>query len=82
MELGEIRYALNRIQMEYTEMSEMRLTRSQVSRLLGLPIDACEVALASLVQSGFLVRDGDGTFLRGSSSADRSASRAPLARAV
>ncbi len=82
MELGDIRYALTRIQMEYTEMSEMRLTRSQVCRLLGLPVEACEVALASLVQSGFLVQNGDGTFLRGSSVADGGASRAPLARAV
>ncbi len=82
MELGDIRYALTRIQMEYTEMSEMRLTRRQVCRLLGLSVDVCDVALASLVQSGFLVQNGDGTFLRGSLVQDRGASRAPLARAV
>lgn len=67
MELADIRQALTRIQMEYTEMPEMRLTRAQVRRLLNLPVESCEVALASLVQSGFLAQAGDGAFLRASS---------------
>ena len=66
MELSDIRHASTRIQMEFIEMPEMRLTRVQVRRLLNLPLDACEVALASLVQSGFLAQTADGAFLRGS----------------
>lgn len=66
MELADVRAALNRIQSEYTEMPEMKLTEHQVCRLLGLPPDACDVALATLVQAGFLVQTRDGAFLRGS----------------
>jgi hypothetical protein len=67
MELANIRYALTRIQMEYIEMPEMKLTLAQVRRLLDLPIDDCEVALATLVQSGFLKQASDRGFLRGAS---------------
>jgi hypothetical protein len=67
MELVDIRYALTRIQMEYIEMPEMRLSRAQVRRLLNLPSESCDVALAALVQSGFLVQSNDGAFLRGAS---------------
>ena len=63
MELSDIRQAMTRIQMEFIEMPEMRLTRAQVRRLLNLPLDPCEVALASLVQSGFLAQTADGAFL-------------------
>jgi hypothetical protein len=34
-------------------------------RLLNLPVDACEVALATLVDTGFLVQRADGAFVRG-----------------
>ena len=64
MELADVRAALKRIQMEYTEMPEMKLTVQQVRRLLDLPSDACDVALATLVHAGFLVRSRDGAFLR------------------
>ena len=67
MELANIRYAMTRIQMEYIEMPEMKLTLAQVRRLLNLPIDDCEVALATLVQSGFLRQASDSAFLRGAS---------------
>jgi hypothetical protein len=65
MDLAEIREALHRIRMEYVEMPEMKLTLAQMRRLLNLPADVCEVALASLVDSGFLVRRPDGAFVRG-----------------
>jgi hypothetical protein len=65
MELADIREALHRIRMEYVEMPEMKLTLAQMRRLMNLPIDACEVALATLVDSGFLVRRQDGAFVRG-----------------
>jgi hypothetical protein len=65
MELVEIREALDRIRMEYVEMPEMKLTLGQMRRLMNLPVDACEVALATLVDTGFLVRRSDGAFVRG-----------------
>jgi DNA-binding IclR family transcriptional regulator len=65
MELAHIREALHRIRMEYVEMPEMKLTVAQMRRLMNLPIDTCEVALATLVDSGFLVRRRDGAFVRG-----------------
>ena len=65
MELEDIREALHRIRMEYVEMPEMKLTVAQMRRLMNLPIDTCEVALATLVDSGFLVRRQDGAFVRG-----------------
>jgi len=65
MDLADIREALHRIRMEYVEMPEMKLTLAQMRRLLNLPADVCEVALASLVDSGFLVRRADGAFVRG-----------------
>jgi DNA-binding IclR family transcriptional regulator len=65
MELADIREALHRIRMEYVEMPEMKLTVAQMRRLLNLPMDSCEVALATLVDSGFLVRRRDGAFVRG-----------------
>lgn len=46
-------------------MPEMKLTLAQMRRLMNLPIDSCEVALAALVDSGFLVRRKDGAFVRG-----------------
>ena len=64
MELVDIRQALIRIQMEYIEMPEMKLTLMQTRRLLNLPLEACEVALASLVESGFLIQSQSGAFLR------------------
>ncbi len=82
MELADVGYALTRIQMEYTEMPEMRLTRHQVRRLLNLPLDACDVALASLVESGFLAQTGDDVFLRGTSLRARGLAQNALARAV
>lgn len=64
MELADVRMAMSRIQSEYAEMPEMKLTVDQVCRLLVLPADACRVALATLVQAGFLQQARDGSFLR------------------
>jgi hypothetical protein len=65
MELADIREAIHRIRMEYLEMPEMKLTLAQMRRLMNLPVDSCEVALATLVDTGFLVRRQDGAFVRG-----------------
>jgi hypothetical protein len=64
MELLGIRHALTRIRLEYTHVPGMRLTRPQVQRLLNLPGDACEVALAALIHSRFLCVDAEGFYRR------------------
>jgi DNA-binding IclR family transcriptional regulator len=46
-------------------MPEMKLTLAQMRRLMNLPVDSCEVALTTLVDTGFLVRRQDGAFVRG-----------------
>ena len=56
-----------RIQMVFTEMPEMRLTRDQVRRLLTLSTDACDRAVSSLLQNGFLVESVDGVLARATS---------------
>ena len=50
--------------MEYVEMPEMKLTLRQTRRLFNLSTDACAVALATLVDVGFLVQSREGAFLR------------------
>jgi hypothetical protein len=65
VERQDLRHAVTRIRLEYTQMPELRLTREQVRRLLDLTPDTCEVALATLVQSGFLVKSDAQQFLRG-----------------
>jgi hypothetical protein len=72
MTIREVPDVRLRIQMAFMEMPEMRLTRAQVRRLLDLPADVCEGALAALVQSGFLTESLDGALARGTS---RSAAR-------
>ena len=66
MTLTDVVDAQTRIQMAFMEMPEMRLTRAQVRRVLNLPPDACEDALAVLVSSGFLIESLDGALARGS----------------
>jgi hypothetical protein len=55
---------INRIRMEYGEMPDLKLTSAQARRLWNLSDDSCDAALADLVQSGFLYRTRDGSFLR------------------
>jgi len=55
---------LNRIQLEYLEMPDMKLTLPQAGRLWSLRLDVCHRALQLLVDRGFLVRSRDGGFLR------------------
>jgi hypothetical protein len=53
-----------RIQVEYIEMPDLKLTFAQVGRLCDLPKDVCETAIASLVDSGFLTTSTTGSILR------------------
>lgn len=64
MNLADVSDARIRIQIEFIGMPEMRLRREQVRRLLGLQPEPCDIALASLVESGFLTQSTDGIFLR------------------
>ena len=54
--------AVARIQAEFTEMPDLRLTRWQVERLCDLPQDLCEAALAALVRTGMLSETREGMF--------------------
>jgi len=83
MTIKDIPDARTRIQIAFMEMPEMRLTRAQVRRLLNLSTDACERALAVLVQSGFLTESLDGALARGTStSAAAALHRESTARAA
>jgi hypothetical protein len=58
------RFAFTRIQIEYIEMPDLKLTFAQIRRLCNLPPDVCEPAVAALEQTGFLWRTADGRFVR------------------
>jgi hypothetical protein len=63
--------AVRLIQMEYAEMTDMKLTFEQMRRLWNLSDERCERVLGLLTGSGFLVQARDGRYVRGSvSSAD------------
>ena len=64
MEDLQVRTARVRIQMEYIEMPDMKLTSRQMRRLLDLPGEACDRALETLVGTGFLVCSREGRFFR------------------
>ena len=56
--------ARTRIQIEYIETPNMRLTHAQLGRLCDLPQDVCADAIASLVANSFLMQGADGRLLR------------------
>ena len=56
--------ALTRIEMEYREMPDLKLTFWQARRLWNLDDEVCEQALARLVASQFLCRTSDGRYIR------------------
>jgi hypothetical protein len=60
---------VSRIAVEYIEMPDLKLTAVQARRLWNLPAEACDRALAALVERGFLVQTRTGAFLRRSSDA-------------
>ena len=67
----EIVEIVKRIRVEYIERPDLRLSFAQARRLWNLPADLCETALSTLVQSGFLARLPDGSFLRRAAGSDR-----------
>ena len=52
------------IETEFREMPGTRLTEAQVRRLWNISTADCAAALAHLCESGSLVRDLDGRYLR------------------
>jgi hypothetical protein len=58
------RHAFTRIQIEFIEMPDLKLTLAQIRRLCDLPEDLCSTAVAALEERGFLWRAPDGRFVR------------------
>jgi hypothetical protein len=61
---AEVRNALLRIQTEYVEMPDLKLTSRQAQRLWNLTHDVCETALAVLIGKQFLVQTRNGAYVR------------------
>lgn len=59
-----IREMVERIQGEFLELPELRLTRAQAQRLWHLDQTLCEALLAAMVDAHFLCRASDGSFFR------------------
>ena len=55
---------LRRIRGEYIEMPGLRLSSAQAQRLWGLDRATCDVVLRELVHAKFLIRRGDGVYVR------------------
>ena len=55
---------LQRVRSEYVEMPGLRLTVAQARRIFGLDRATCESVLEALVETKFLRRARDGTFVR------------------
>jgi len=55
--------ALCRIRGEYLEMPGLRLTTAQAQRLWNLDRRTCELLLGTLVESRFLQKTRDGSFV-------------------
>jgi DNA-binding IclR family transcriptional regulator len=53
-----------RIQIEFIETPNLKLTLAQVARLCDLPSEVAETALLTLVTNGFLTHGTDGAFRR------------------
>ena len=75
----DVREALLKIQIEYVEMPQLKLTARQVQRLWSLPMEVCEAALAALIRQGFLVQSRDGVYVRHWRSRERIERKASLA---
>jgi hypothetical protein len=52
-----------RIEIEYDEMPDLKLSEAQIRRLCDLPEDVCHAAVTALVAAGFLSAATNGMFL-------------------
>jgi hypothetical protein len=64
METPQILETLVRMQTEWIEMPQLKITRRQAQRLWNLSNDVCETAFATLIRKGFLVQAPDGAYVR------------------
>jgi hypothetical protein len=64
METPQILNTLVRMQTEWTEMPQLKITRPQAQRLWSLSNEACETAFATLIRKGFLAQAPDGAYVR------------------
>lgn len=55
---------LRRVEGEYREMPELRLTLEQAKRFWSLDRENCAAVLATLAEARFLHRDADGYYAR------------------
>lgn len=60
----QVRDALVRIQTEYIEMPDLKLTGRQAQRLWNLTTEVWEAALATLLGKRFLTQTRDGSYVR------------------
>jgi len=61
---AEVQNALLRIQTEYVEMPDLKLTARQAQRLWSLSREVWETALAVLIGKQFLAQTRDGAYVR------------------
>ena len=64
METPPILETLVRMQTEWMEMPQLKITRRQAQRLWSLSNETCETAFATLIRKGFLVQAPDGAYMR------------------
>jgi hypothetical protein len=78
---AEVQNALLRIQTEYVEMPDLKLTARQAQRLWSLSHDVWETAVAVLIGREFLVQTRDGAYVRTSAMRVRVGAMGSLLRA-
>ena len=64
MDRADFQHALIAIQAEYVDMPALTLTMSQLVRLGTAPSDVCKAAVGTLVATGFLIENADGSYAR------------------
>jgi hypothetical protein len=64
LEAPAILTTLVKMQTEWIEMPQLKITLRQAQRLWSLPDDVCETAFVTLVRKGFLVQRPDGVYVR------------------
>lgn len=64
MQLINAHVARMRIQIEYIEMPDLKLSRAQLGRLCNLPQNLCDAGVEALLRTGFLAERADGACVR------------------
>ena len=64
IETPPILETLVRMQTEWIEMPQLKITRRQAQRLWSMSDEVCETAFATLIRKGFLVQAPDGAYVR------------------